>query len=260
MLGVLMNWHRSRPPAIFTLLGLVSLHLLALPSPASRCAAGPRREHRPPCRTVPAVPCRAMGRGTLGAGHGGWVAVPQQDPAPRFPPARWSERAILAPAWPPRLHLPPAPRSLGPRGTRWVWPVEGMSSGTLRPRLPTRRCRPPALLPQNVSSVPVSQLLPSSPSPAAPAQHLGVSPVPATNRSPSVHSSRSSLPFPSRQAGGGRCYSSSLLLFPALSLSRCPRPPPVHPTAPASTAPLVPPRPAGPTTGSSAFIFALFLT
>lgn len=204
-----MNWHRSRPPAIFTLLRLVSLHLLALPSPASRCAAGPRREHRQP---VPAAGCpvpRGRGRGTRRVG--GCAARPRS----LLPACRSSllRNPIPAHAW----HSPPP--SL-PLLVPWTPQDAAGSAGggdALRqPRLSPapRRCRPPALLPQNISSIPVSQLLPSSLSPAAPARRLGVSPVPAT---PSVRPPAPLLsPIPSRQAGAGRRCSSFLLLSPAL--------------------------------------------
>lgn len=110
----------------------------------------------------------------------------------------------------------------------------------LPPRLPP--AHPPAL-PRHVSSIPVSQLLPCSPSPAAPARRFGVSPVPATFRL-SVCPSHSSLAVPSPQAGAGRCCSSSSLfalsrsLFFSLSMTsastRGSTAPP-HPAGPAAT-------------------------
>lgn len=47
VISVLMNRHRSRPPAIFTLLGSVSLHVLALPPPPPYPAPRSRSQPRP---------------------------------------------------------------------------------------------------------------------------------------------------------------------------------------------------------------------
>ncbi|XP_064571431.1 synaptotagmin-7 isoform X1 [Zonotrichia leucophrys gambelii] len=84
--------------------------------------------------------------------------------------------------------IPPAPRSLDSAGSA------GGGDALRQPRLSPapRRCRPPALLPQNISSIPVSQLLPSSLSPAAPASACLLS----RRLRLSVHPPLSSLPFP----------------------------------------------------------------
>lgn len=135
VISVLMNRHRSRPPAIFTLLGSVSLHVLALPPPPLPSAAQPLAAPSPPSQ------CE----------HGPHASI--SFPCPLGPPGLGRRRGQL------------------PTGT------------------------PP---PRNVSSVPISWLLPSSPSPAAPAKCLGSSPVPLAKLS--VRPAPLS-PLPSLQAG-----------------------------------------------------------
>lgn len=103
------------------------------------------------------------------------------------PPLPSAAQPLAAPSPPSQCeHGPHAsisfPCPLGPPGLGWR-----------RGQLPTST--PP---PRNVSSVPISWLLPSSPSPAAPAKRLGSSPVPLAKLS--VHPAPLS-PLPSLQAG-----------------------------------------------------------
>lgn len=190
VISVLMNRHRSRPPAIFTLLGSVSLHVLALPPLPS--AAQPLAAPSPPSQ------CE----------HGRHASI--SFPCP-----------------------------LGPVGL-----------GRRRGQLPTGT--PP---PRNVSSVPISWLLPSSPSPAAPAKRLSSSPVPLAKLS--VHPAPLS-PLPSLQAGHPVVEDAApppLSCSSSLSLAG-PRPPLAHIAAQA--APATPHLPGPAAAVSSAF--TLFLT
>lgn len=182
-----MNWHRSRPPAIFTRLRLVSLHLLALPSPASRCAAGPRREHRQP---VPAAGCpvpRGRGRGT---GRVGGCAARPRSPLAAAPCSETPSQHMHG-----IPHLHPSRSSFpGLRRTRRDRPAEGTRSGGLGSLSPTDAADHPLFfLKTSPPSLFRSFFLPACPRRLQP----GASACLLSRRLRlSVHPPCSSLPFP----------------------------------------------------------------
>jgi len=99
---------------------------------------------------------------------------------------------------------------------------------------------PPARSPASKTSPPspfLSFFLPAHPRRLQPGGSVWLPSRRLTALCPSVHPPRSSLPVPSRQAGGGQRCSSSLLLFPALSLS-------LSATSTGAPAPTAPPAPA----------------
>lgn len=236
-----MNWHRSRPPAIFTLLRLVSLHLLALPSPASRCAAGPRREHRQP---VPAAGCpvpRGRGRGTRRVG--GCAARPRSPLAA----APCSEAPSQHAHGIPHLH-PSRSSSPGLRRTRRDRPAEETRSGSLGPLPPTDAADHPLFfLKTSPPSLFRSFFLPACPRRLQP----GASACLLSRRLRlSVHPPRSSLPFPPGRPAlddAAPPFSCSLPLSLPLSVTSAGIP---GLTGASSLS--------GPAAGSSAFIFPGF--